>query len=223
MDKMNNIFIKIINIFVLLQHKLKYWYFKHTVVNQLGFCDKTAKLSPDCIYMCPHKMFFYERTSVLSGSKFIISPNGENGRFIMKKHSGSAQGLTVITGNHSINPDVKKWMRDELDNRIGDNEHDVIVEEEVWIGANVTLLPGVTIGRGSIIGANSVVRKNVPRYSIVFGNPSKIIGFKYTPDQVEEHERFLYPSDEWSDFERIKHNYKKYFINRLEEIKLYLK
>lgn len=51
----------------------------------------------------------------------------------------------------------------------------IIVEDEVWIGANVTILPGVTIGTCSIIGAGSVVTKNVDPYSIYLGIPAKKI------------------------------------------------
>lgn len=51
----------------------------------------------------------------------------------------------------------------------------VIVEENVWIGDKATILPNVRIGRCSIIGANSVVTKDVPPYSVVAGNPAKII------------------------------------------------
>lgn len=51
----------------------------------------------------------------------------------------------------------------------------VIIEEDVWICANVTVLPGVKIGKGSIIAANSVVSKNVPSYSIMGGVPAKLI------------------------------------------------
>ena len=51
----------------------------------------------------------------------------------------------------------------------------IIVEDEVWIGANVTILPGVTVGRCSIIGAGSVVTKNIDPYSIYAGVPAKKI------------------------------------------------
>ena len=51
----------------------------------------------------------------------------------------------------------------------------IIVEDEVWIGANVTILPGVTIGTCSIIGAGSVVTKNVDPYSIYVGIPARKI------------------------------------------------
>ena len=54
-------------------------------------------------------------------------------------------------------------------------EKPVIIEDDVWIGSRVTILPGVTIGEGSVIGASAVVAKSVPPYSVVVGNPAKIV------------------------------------------------
>lgn len=51
----------------------------------------------------------------------------------------------------------------------------VTICDNVWIGESVSILPGVTIGKGSIIGANSVVTKNVSEYSIAVGNPAKVV------------------------------------------------
>lgn len=51
----------------------------------------------------------------------------------------------------------------------------VIIEDNVWIGEFVSILPGVTVGKGSIIGANSVVSRNIPPYSIAVGSPAKVI------------------------------------------------
>ena len=48
----------------------------------------------------------------------------------------------------------------------------VVIEDDVWIGAGAIILPGVTIGKGSVVGAGSVVRKNVPPMAVVVGNPS---------------------------------------------------
>lgn len=57
-------------------------------------------------------------------------------------------------------------------------EKEVIIENDVWIGHRVIILPDVKIGSGAIIGAGAVVTKDVPEYSIVGGVPSKIIGFR---------------------------------------------
>jgi maltose O-acetyltransferase len=52
----------------------------------------------------------------------------------------------------------------------------ITIEDDVWVGTRVTILPGVIVGKGSIIGAGSVVTKNVPSYTIVAGNPAREIG-----------------------------------------------
>lgn len=51
----------------------------------------------------------------------------------------------------------------------------IIIEDDVWLGSRVIVLPGVTIGKGSIIGAGTVLTKSVPPYSIVAGNPGKVV------------------------------------------------
>jgi acetyltransferase-like isoleucine patch superfamily enzyme len=55
------------------------------------------------------------------------------------------------------------------------NEKPISIEDDVWIGAVAIVLPGVTIGKGAIVGAGSVVTKNVPPYTIVAGNPARVI------------------------------------------------
>lgn len=66
----------------------------------------------------------------------------------------------------------------ELREEVSINEKEIIIEDDVWIGFNATILKGVKIGRGAIIGANTIVTKDVEPYGVVVGNPNKII--KYT-------------------------------------------
>ncbi len=62
---------------------------------------------------------------------------------------------------------------------------DTVVGNDVWIGQNVTVMPGVQIGDGAIIAANSVVTKNIPAYCIAGGNPCKIIKKRFSDDLIE--------------------------------------
>ena len=62
---------------------------------------------------------------------------------------------------------------------------DTIVGNDVWIGQNVTILPGVHIGDGVIIGLNSVISKNVEPYTIVAGNPAKVIRKRFDDELIE--------------------------------------
>jgi acetyltransferase-like isoleucine patch superfamily enzyme len=52
----------------------------------------------------------------------------------------------------------------------------VVIEEDVWIGLNCTILQGVTVGRGSIIGAGAVVTRDIPPFSIAMGVPARVVG-----------------------------------------------
>ena len=62
----------------------------------------------------------------------------------------------------------------------------VIIGNDVWIGRNVSIMSGVTIGDGAVIAMNSHVVKNVEPYSIVGGNPAKLIKYRFTDQQIKD-------------------------------------
>lgn len=61
---------------------------------------------------------------------------------------------------------------------------DVVIGNDVWIGSNVTIMSGVTIGDGAVIANNTHVVKHVEPYSLVGGNPAKLIKYRFTPEQI---------------------------------------
>jgi acetyltransferase-like isoleucine patch superfamily enzyme len=63
---------------------------------------------------------------------------------------------------------------------------DVIIGNDVWIGANVTIMSGVSIGDGVVIANNSHVVKNVEPYSLVGGNPAKLIKYRFKKEQIDK-------------------------------------
>ena len=62
---------------------------------------------------------------------------------------------------------------------------DVHIGNDVWVGHDSLILSGVTLGDGVIVGAGSVVRQNAPPYAIVVGNPARVAGFRFAPEQIE--------------------------------------
>lgn len=100
---------------------------------------------------------------------------------------------TIITGDHRIDV-IGKAIFDSHE-KLPENDADVIIEEDVWTGANVVILKGVTIGRGSVVAAGAIVNKSCPPYSIIGGVPAKVIKYRFTIDQAIEHERILYPEN----------------------------
>lgn len=97
---------------------------------------------------------------------------------------------TIITGDHRI--DVIGSAIADVQTKLPENDQDVVIEDDVWCGANVTILKGVTIGRGSVVAAGSVVVHSCPPYSIIGGVPAKVLKYRFTPEQIREHEAILY-------------------------------
>jgi acetyltransferase-like isoleucine patch superfamily enzyme len=99
--------------------------------------------------------------------------------------NASVGGNIVIGTNCPIGPGVvmrtasHKYMRSDVN--IQDQGHDIadiVIENDVWIGANAVILGGVHIGRGAVVGAGAVVTKDVPSMAIVVGVPAKVIKFR---------------------------------------------
>lgn len=98
---------------------------------------------------------------------------------------------TIITGDHRIDL-IGKYIIDVTDEeKLSENDAPVVIEDDVWCGANVTILKGVTIGHGSVVAAGAVVTRSFPPYSIIGGVPAKLIKMRFTPEQVDEHEKLL--------------------------------
>lgn len=64
-------------------------------------------------------------------------------------------------------------------------KYSVVIENDVWIGANAMIMEGVTIGNGAVVAAGAVVTKNVPPYAIVAGVPAKIIKYRFDDDSIK--------------------------------------
>ena len=96
------------------------------------------------------------RTRVLIGKNVSIAPN-----VVMIACSSANNGKKI---NEIRYVKEQLWKEDRI-----------VIADDVWIGANVTILPGVSVGKCSVIGAGSVVTKNVEPYTIVAGNPARVI------------------------------------------------
>ena len=76
---------------------------------------------------------------------------------------------------------------------------DVVIGNDVWIGTEAIIMSGVQIGDGAVIGARTVVTKDIPSYAIVAGNPARIIRYRFSPDQIEKLLQLCWWN--WSDSE----------------------
>ena len=79
--------------------------------------------------------------------------------------------------------------------------HQIIIGNDVWIGANATIMGGIRIGNGAVIGAGAVVAKNIPPYAIAVGNPARIIKYRFDKDTVTRLQRIKWWNWPQSDIE----------------------
>ena len=110
-----------------------------------------------------------------------------------------------------VNKDIENMMFDMGHPSCKGN---IIIENDVWIGAKSTIMSGVKIGNGAVIGATATVTKDVPPYAIVVGNPGKIVKYRFTEKQIE----LLLKISWWNwDEEKIKREFKTLWSSDINE------
>ncbi len=160
--------------------------------------EKVRVLWQECNFL-PPPLFVGNFKNVFIYDNVGIGPNchlsATNARCIIKGNTAIAEDFSVHTGNHA--QIVGKAVTNiNESNKPKGWDKDVVIEKDVWIGCRVTLLSGVTIGRGCIVAAGAVVQKDTPPYAIVGGVPAKVIKFRFTIEEILEHEKVLYPEKE---------------------------
>ncbi len=171
------------------------------IIEKYKFCINTDRIGPD-IPFTHWKLHFKSRMKTLCQKKFmnfgensefragayaiccsnidigknvIIRPESmlfadEFAKIVIKDNVMMGSGVHFYVNNHKFN------RRDIplIDQGYYPSE-DIIIEEGAWIGANSIILPGVIIGKNAVVGAGSIVTRNVPSFTVVAGNPAKII------------------------------------------------
>lgn len=126
-------------------------------------CGKNVTIENQCYIGSGKKIEIGDYSGI--GQRSYLQGNITIGKYVMM-----APDVVILTENHNFH-DTSKLIRFQGCQK----EKPVIIEDDVWIGIRAIILPGVRIGKGSVVGAGSVVTKEVESYSIVAGNPAKLI------------------------------------------------
>lgn len=135
------------------------------------------------------------------------------------RYCSFAAGICRFNGNHPLsfrsmhpyfyNP-YYHYVQDEKISR-----SQIVIGNDVWVGQNVLILPSVSrIGDGAVVGAGSVVTKDVPDFAVVVGNPAKVARYRFSPETIEKIKR-----DAWwdKDIDELKGNIDD-FLRPVEEV-----
>lgn len=176
--------------------------------SRLGYCGKDNDIHYPCYLGKPSHIYLYDYTLIQPGCRFII----HSSKVYIKKWSSLSCNCTVVTGNHVPTVGVNQRILGRY--HINDVEKDIHIDEDCWVGANVTILGGTHLHRGVIVGANSLVNKEIPPYAVIAGVPARIIASKFTIDQIIAHEKKLYPKNERFSREELELLFNKYYEDK---------
>jgi acetyltransferase-like isoleucine patch superfamily enzyme len=106
-------------------------------------------------------------------------------RLEIGRYVSIAEGVKfVLGGGHDITMPLSYPVRHKFMNEYceASTRGSIVIEDDVWIGFNVIILSGVTIGRGAVIGAGSIVTRDIPPYSVAVGNPCKVKRYRFSDE-----------------------------------------
>lgn len=170
--------------FVRILHKI---FIEPIIKRSFKECGKNVSIPHGCsfsgiknIHVGNNVSFGYGCTVLTTRAELII---GNNIMF--------GPNVTIITGNHRIDIVGKTMCSVKDEEKLPENDQNVIIEDDVWIGANAVLLKGITIHRGCVIAAGAVVTNDVPPFSVYGGVPAHFIANRFSEEDVKKHLQIL--------------------------------
>jgi acetyltransferase-like isoleucine patch superfamily enzyme len=155
---------------------------------------------------------FIARHSHIPNGTVVGDGTRINGKCVIKgagkvsfgKYCAIGENLRIISSNHNYSfVNLQYALQSKIGAKIAPSSAAVTIENNVWIGDSVIILPGVTIGNGAVLAAGSIVTKDVPAYAIVGGCPAKVLKFRFDETKIKEIEQ-----SKWWDWpiEKMKDN-----------------
>lgn len=181
-----------------LKKKYKFYFFRKKMAKYDIIIDNSVK-GYQCIdfsdavqalvgISIPRGCCFSKEVHVGKGTTFG-EDNYINGPIKIGRYCQLGKNIATFTINHPIGYLTTYINQRLFDEELYENrskvENGIIIGDGVWIGHNVIILPEVTIGNGAIIGAGSVVTKDIPPYAVAVGNPARVIRYRFC-EQVQQ-------------------------------------
>lgn len=150
-------------------------------INPPFYCDYGKHIEVGKNFFANYNCTILDVAKVKIGDNCMLAPN-----------------VAIYTAGHPVHPDTRNTMYEYgIEVTIGDN---------VWVGGNTVICPGVKIGSNSVIGAGSVVTKDIPEWCIAAGNPCKVIRKITEDDRKYYFKNRQFDDEAWEDVLRIQGN-----------------
>ena len=168
-----------------LTQPVSQWIFRTYAIRENVVLGRGVHIGPGTIVSSASGLTIGDGTYIGKGCTIQVSGSIGRGTLIANRvgivgkldHDFSAIGFPI---------GFAPWIGAESSGLTG-TDH-VVIGEDVWIGYGAVVLSGLSIGRGAIVAAGSVVTRDVAAYAIVGGNPARVLAARYEPEQIEQHE-----------------------------------
>lgn len=178
----------------------------HTRRSDLASAGANANIQKPCYITSPETMHMEENTVIRRGATIL---NNHHEHLFIKKYTVISTNCTIVTNNHKSTVGIPQCLLGA--SHVNDVSRNLTIAEDVFVGANVTIMSGGNLGRGCIVGACSLVTKTIPPYAIAVGSPARVVGVKFSIDQIIRHEEALYPPEERMSREQLKELFSTYY------------
>ena len=190
MSGKEGIILKLLDIPERLRRRLR----TKSFLRQLGGCGKRFIFTPTDRIFDPANIFLGDNVYIGPGAFISIASPSK-----LRIGNGVLFGphLMIVGGDH-LHRVVGQLM---CDIKEGFNEGVISIEDDVWCGANVTILKQVCIGEGAVVGAGSLVTRSLPPYTVCMGHPCRPVSPRFTDAELTEHLHLLGRNEE--DIEKM--------------------
>ena len=154
-------------LFIDLSKLLVYYCVNHTLGLRTAKIGKSSNVHATVILRQANNIEIGE--GCLINHNNVLQAGKVNAKIRIGNYVHTGANVMIIAFNHAFDTREKPTIKQDY------YDASVIIEDDVWIGAGTIILKGVRIGRGSVIGAGSVVTRDIPPYSLAAGNPCRVI------------------------------------------------
>jgi len=148
---------------------------------KIGYIGKNSEIRPYCVIIGTKNISIGNNVTIPPGTMLIANPGAPEARIIIEDDVLFGPNNAVYCSTHKYdNPALPIQAQGYISKT-------TLIRSGSWIGINAVIMPGITIGRNAVVGANSVVTKDVPDYAVVAGAPARIL--KYTNEIKDDGSR----------------------------------
>lgn len=151
---------------------INYYNYAHVQPRRKLTLGPDARISPNAIFSNPERIAIGARLNL--GARCHLWAGPSRGRLIIGNDVLFGPDVMVTAAGYRFN-DGSPVTEQAMD------EADVIIEDDVWLGTRVIVLPGAHIGQGAIIGAGAIVKGHIPAMAIAVGTPARVVGQRELP------------------------------------------